>query len=133
MLIQCVLFFGIILGMEYRFFSTIRGAIKKVLNPPQANYRTLSENNGRVTTDNTIGNIARTTDTLTPTHTADDDDVMKEAHRIQTTANQQLMESDLLVLNQVSKLYNGKFRAVDQISVGVPRGECFGLLGVNGA
>lgn len=25
------------------------------------------------------------------------------------------------------------FRAVDHISVGVPRGECFGLLGINGA
>ena len=133
MFIQCVLFFGIILGMEYRLFSAIRGAIKKAFKRSETNYYTLGETNGGVTTDNTIGHIARTTDTLGSNNTAEDDDVMNEARRIQTTANHQLMASDLLVLNQVSKLYNGTFRAVDQISVGVPRGECFGLLGVNGA
>ena len=30
-------------------------------------------------------------------------------------------------------MYNGHFLAVDGLSLGVPMGECFGLLGVNGA
>lgn len=33
---------------------------------------------------------------------------------------------------QVSKWY-GSFLAVEHLSVGVPHGECFGLLGINGA
>ncbi|XP_045350209.1 ATP-binding cassette sub-family A member 13 [Leopardus geoffroyi] len=43
---------------------------------------------------------------------------------------------DLLVLCNLSKSYGGFFRkttAVQDISVGIRRGECFGLLGVNGA
>jgi len=35
-------------------------------------------------------------------------------------------------LSDLRKFY-GNFRAVNQISVGIPQGECFGLLGVNGA
>ena len=41
--------------------------------------------------------------------------------------------SDMLVLRELGKVYNGSFLAVDHVSVGVPSGECFGLLGVNGA
>uniref|UniRef100_A0A667GF24 ABC transporter domain-containing protein n=1 Tax=Lynx canadensis TaxID=61383 RepID=A0A667GF24_LYNCA len=43
---------------------------------------------------------------------------------------------DLLVLCNLSKSYGGFFKkttAVQDISVGIRRGECFGLLGVNGA
>ena len=35
-------------------------------------------------------------------------------------------------MSDLRKFY-GNFRAVNQISVGIPQGECFGLLGVNGA
>lgn len=133
MAIQSVLFFGIIFGMEYRFFSLIKQSIKRCLNPSANNYHTLNDHNQNLTTDNTIGNIVQTTDTLSFNHGNEDEDVAMETRRIQNTSNEVLMETDLLVLNQVSKLYNGTFRAVDQISVGVPRGECFGLLGVNGA
>ena len=31
------------------------------------------------------------------------------------------------------KKYNNKFLAVDHLCLGVPHGECFGLLGINGA
>ena len=39
----------------------------------------------------------------------------------------------MLILRELGKVYNGSFLAVDHVSVGVPSGECFGLLGVNGA
>lgn len=45
-------------------------------------------------------------------------------------------EGDILVLHGLSKRYGKPFRktcAVRSISVAIPRGECFGLLGVNGA
>ena len=43
-----------------------------------------------------------------------------------------LYRSEKLVLDNVSKYY-GEFRAVNHLSVGIPAGECFGLLGINGA
>ncbi|XP_071071140.1 ATP-binding cassette sub-family A member 13 [Dasypus novemcinctus] len=45
-------------------------------------------------------------------------------------------EGDILVLHNLSKSYPSLFKkttAVQEISVGIPKGECFGLLGVNGA
>jgi len=73
----------------------------------------------------------------------EDNDVAAERQRIDGTSVVQLATTDAVVLRQLTKLY--KFRclgsccyknsvlAVDQLSVGIPRGECFGLLGVNGA
>ncbi|MDN3493478.1 ABC transporter ATP-binding protein [Winogradskyella bathintestinalis] len=40
--------------------------------------------------------------------------------------------SDLLVANSVSKNF-GKFKALNQVSIAVPKGSIFGLLGPNGA
>jgi ATP-binding cassette, subfamily A (ABC1), member 3 len=58
----------------------------------------------------------------------DDDDVLNEQNRVLSgDAN-----SDLIVLSQLSKVYaNGKI-AVNNLSLGIPHGECFGLLGING-
>src|SRR5690554_5225659 len=39
----------------------------------------------------------------------------------------------MIVLNQVSKSYGGKIKAVDQIDLTVENGEIFGFLGPNGA
>ena len=39
----------------------------------------------------------------------------------------------MIVLKQVSKSYNGKIKAVDQIDLTVQNGEIFGFLGPNGA
>ena len=63
-----------------------------------------------------------------------DKDVLKERQRIITGG----AEDDLLQLRGISKIYSSPsrertFSAVNHVYVGVPRGQCFGLLGVNGA
>uniref|UniRef100_A0A8D2D2U3 ATP binding cassette subfamily A member 13 n=1 Tax=Sciurus vulgaris TaxID=55149 RepID=A0A8D2D2U3_SCIVU len=61
-----------------------------------------------------------------------DIDVEKEQMRVLEGRT----SGDILVLNSVSKCYGRFFKkttAVQDISLGIPRGECFGLLGVNGA
>ncbi|KAM8855240.1 uncharacterized protein abca12 [Spinachia spinachia] len=62
----------------------------------------------------------------------EDMDVATERLRVSTGA----ASTDLLQVNQLSKVYrhfNKKVHAVKRLSVGIPAGECFGLLGVNGA
>ncbi|GFR62998.1 ATP-binding cassette sub-family A member 1 [Elysia marginata] len=64
----------------------------------------------------------------------DDVDVAREKQRVLNGAAQ----DDVLRLEGLSKVYwrpgrKGKMTAVDQLYVGVPKGQCFGLLGVNGA
>ncbi|XP_017279339.1 ATP-binding cassette sub-family A member 12 [Kryptolebias marmoratus] len=62
----------------------------------------------------------------------EDEDVVTEHHRVASGA----ASSDLLQINQLSKVYqhlNKKMHAVKKLSVGIPAGECFGLLGENGA
>jgi len=40
---------------------------------------------------------------------------------------------DLIVIDHMTKVYgNGKV-AVNNLSLGIPPGQCFGLLGINGA
>lgn len=62
----------------------------------------------------------------------EDDDVVHERKRLNSSAITSLMETDALVIKNLSKSY-GSFHAVRGISVGVPKCECFGLLGQNGA
>ncbi|XP_066541950.1 glucosylceramide transporter ABCA12 [Hoplias malabaricus] len=62
----------------------------------------------------------------------EDEDVLAERQRVESGA----ASSDLLQVSQLTKVYqhlNRKVQAVKQLSVGIPAGECFGLLGVNGA
>ncbi|XP_069366934.1 retinal-specific phospholipid-transporting ATPase ABCA4-like isoform X2 [Paralichthys olivaceus] len=60
----------------------------------------------------------------------EDDDVATERLRIYEGGS----KTDILQIRELSKTYVGRKRAaVDRICVGVPAGECFGLLGVNGA
>ncbi|XP_074544605.1 retinal-specific phospholipid-transporting ATPase ABCA4-like [Halichoeres trimaculatus] len=60
----------------------------------------------------------------------DDVDVATERQRIYEGGS----NTDILQIRDLSKTYMGRKRAaVDRICVGVPAGECFGLLGVNGA
>jgi hypothetical protein len=57
-----------------------------------------------------------------------DDDVAAEKERVHSMAK----TDDALVVSDLSKLYGG-FAAVKELNFGVHYGECFGLLGVNGA
>ncbi|XP_059199203.1 glucosylceramide transporter ABCA12 [Centropristis striata] len=62
----------------------------------------------------------------------EDEDVVAEHQRVSSGA----ASTDVLQVNQLSKIYqhlNKKVHAVKRLSVGIPAGECFGLLGENGA
>ncbi|XP_072301151.1 glucosylceramide transporter ABCA12 [Eucyclogobius newberryi] len=62
----------------------------------------------------------------------EDEDVAAEHLRVSSGA----ASLDVLQVNQLTKVYqhlNKKVPAVKKLSLGVPAGECFGLLGVNGA
>ena len=59
----------------------------------------------------------------------EDEDVIVENDRV----GRGQAQDDVILLNQLTKVYpNGK-QAVNNMSLGVPSGECFGLLGINGA
>lgn len=60
----------------------------------------------------------------------EDDDVTRERQRIINDGGR----GDVLVIKELTKVYGMKRKpAVDRLCVGIPPGECFGLLGVNGA
>uniref|UniRef100_A0A8C2RXR9 ATP binding cassette subfamily A member 7 n=1 Tax=Capra hircus TaxID=9925 RepID=A0A8C2RXR9_CAPHI len=60
----------------------------------------------------------------------EDEDVAHERERVVQGATQ----GDVLVLRDLTKVYPGqRTPAVDRLCLGIPPGECFGLLGVNGA
>ncbi|XP_038625429.1 phospholipid-transporting ATPase ABCA1 [Tachyglossus aculeatus] len=60
----------------------------------------------------------------------EDEDVRRERQRILDGGGQ----NDILEIKELTKVYRMKRKpAVDRICVGIPPGECFGLLGVNGA
>ena len=61
-----------------------------------------------------------------------DSDVHNEQMRIQNTPLEHLLQTDSLVLRDLTKYYGG-FLAVNNLCLGIKQGECFGLLGVNGA
>ncbi|XP_042638708.1 phospholipid-transporting ATPase ABCA7 [Orycteropus afer afer] len=60
----------------------------------------------------------------------EDEDVARERERVVRGATQ----GDVLVLRDLTKVYRGqRMPAVNRLCLGIPPGECFGLLGVNGA
>ncbi|XP_013360552.1 PREDICTED: ATP-binding cassette sub-family A member 7 isoform X2 [Chinchilla lanigera] len=67
---------------------------------------------------------------LLPPLGKEDEDVARERERVTKGATQ----GDVLVLRDLTKVYRGqRTPAVDRLCLGIPPGECFGLLGVNGA
>lgn len=63
----------------------------------------------------------------------EDEDVAAERIRILGTPSEKLWESDKLIFRDLCKTYPGGLTAVNHLNLGVPLGECFGLLGINGA
>lgn len=64
----------------------------------------------------------------------EDEDVARERKRVVSGQ----AKDDVLRLEELTKVYTargkkGRLTAVDRLCVGVPKGQCFGLLGVNGA
>ena len=58
-----------------------------------------------------------------------DEDVIAETERVLLgQAN-----NDLIVMNQLTKVFPPHKVAVNHLSLGIPPGQCFGLLGINGA
>ena len=64
-----------------------------------------------------------------------DEDVISEQERVQNLLNDNKQNSDVLLVSNLVKQFGigRKFLAVDRLTFGVKHGECFGLLGVNGA
>ena len=61
----------------------------------------------------------------------DDEDVVQETERL--FSNEEECANSVVLLKDMKKMYyTGKY-AVKGVSLGIPNGECFGLLGINGA
>lgn len=58
-----------------------------------------------------------------------DEDVDRETERVLSGA----ASRENIVIQELTKVYDNGKRAVDNLSLGIPSGECFGLLGINGA
>ena len=61
-----------------------------------------------------------------------DEDVIAEEQRL-LDPNSGATESSTILVKDMKKVYPGGKYAVKGVSIGIPNGECFGLLGINGA
>ncbi|XP_053207089.1 LOW QUALITY PROTEIN: phospholipid-transporting ATPase ABCA3-like [Panonychus citri] len=62
----------------------------------------------------------------------EDEDVVRERDRVKQLIGSNGIRNEALIVDGLTKDF-GSFRAVDRITFGVHKAECFGLLGVNGA
>jgi len=62
----------------------------------------------------------------------EDNDVAIERSKLANSDIAALCKNNKVIVSELTKCY-GNNLAVNRISLGIPKGECFGLLGVNGA
>ncbi|BFZ10796.1 hypothetical protein BsWGS_13835 [Bradybaena similaris] len=103
MVVQGLMFFLLVMAVEYKEFEVVWYAF-----------------------------FASDSDAKVDTDIKEDSDVAAERHRINSTPISTLTSTDSLVLVNLYKRYQN-FVAVNRVCVGIPDGECFGLLGQNGA
>lgn len=72
--------------------------------------------------------FTKTDDIDTVAALPDDDDVIAEQKLVLSGQSR----TDLIVINKLTKVYEDGKLAVDNLSLGIAPGECFGLLGING-
>jgi hypothetical protein len=127
--IQSIISFTCLLFIDYQIFTKIKYFIYDIFRLNNRNYSQIETSTEAaipyIVPITTVGQVEIVNE--------QDEDVKGEIERIQSTPNHVLMQTDVLVLNQVAKIYQRSFRAVDELTLGVKRRECFGLLGVNGA
>ena len=63
----------------------------------------------------------------------EDVDVCREKSTVDDLVREEKLETEAMVVSKLQKIYGGNFKAVQDISFTVKKGECFGLLGMNGA
>lgn len=66
-------------------------------------------------------------------HPHEDSDVVEERKLLHITPLESLLRKHSVLLIDLRKEYSGGLVAVDRLNVGIQAGECFGLLGINGA
>uniref|UniRef100_A0A8C2ELD8 P-type phospholipid transporter n=1 Tax=Cyprinus carpio TaxID=7962 RepID=A0A8C2ELD8_CYPCA len=74
-------------------------------------------------------NFSRWSGFVLPPLGTEDEDVARERDRVKSGR----AVGDVLILKDLSKVQKRRKPAVNRLCLGIPRGECFGLLGVNGA
>ncbi|KAL7057439.1 hypothetical protein AAHC03_019316 [Spirometra sp. Aus1] len=109
LLLEAVLFFGAVLGIEYNSARCRCRRRSDIANRATASSSSSSSVEGWM-----------------------DQDVMEERLRVYTDESN--LSEDIIRVKGVTKCYpRKKLPAVDNLTFGVRPGECFGLLGVNGA
>eukprot|EP00002_Diphylleia_rotans_P019442 TRINITY_DN3762_c0_g8_i1.p1 TRINITY_DN3762_c0_g8~~TRINITY_DN3762_c0_g8_i1.p1 ORF type:complete len:1321 (+),score=225.40 TRINITY_DN3762_c0_g8_i1:232-4194(+) len=120
LMIDTVILWGILMSMEYK----IVGQLLSQCWTPKAYTAPVQEER----------------ENLPPSQEPIDQDVKDEIERVDRMCGSTL-PSDHLVLQRITKVYQTKewfstiseFRALEEVSMGIPKGMCFGLLGPNGA
>lgn len=74
--------------------------------------------------------ITKLTVTIPEDNTPRDEDVQNEDRRV---SSGEVKRDSSIILDNIKKVYGTGKYAVKGVSLGIPNGECFGLLGVNGA
>lgn len=121
---QGVAYFTLLLFLESRYLNRFQYAVSKRKGRSYSQLSNISED------------LNERTPLLSPSRSIsviqEDTDVATERARLANTPEIDLFNSDSLIIKELTKYY-GENLAVDHTCVGIPEGECFGLLGVNGA